>query len=199
MKNYDDDVAIHPEQEPDVVALSNQNVQEVKDIIRNAEKAEEEWRKEKLQEALDDIQEACGKKGKEPKLLYDDESSDCCLPNLNGARQTFGFRKDVDEFALWRRLASVKAGSNIDPQVFCPTNDLMEYIIIKLNKSFPNLNLTWSEESWNPCLQINGCLTKISMEKIALAYQGLLNVADELNVQPIICNIIAKKLEELFI
>lgn len=200
MNYYDGDVAIHPEKDPDVVALSDQNVQEVKDIIRNAEKAEEEWQKKKLQESLNNIQEACGKKGKEPKLTFDDESSDVCLPNLSKARETCGFHGNVDEFALWRRLADVKVGRpELEPQIFCPTKDLMDYILLKLNRSFLNLELDWSEETWNPCLRINNCPTKISMEKIALAYQGLLNITEELNAQDIICNIVMKKLRELFI
>lgn len=200
MENYDGDVAIHPEQEPDVVALGDQEIQEVKDIIRNAEKAEEEWRKKKLQETLDNIQGACGLKSKEPKLLYDDESSDVCLPDLEKARYNCNFSKDVDEFALWRRLADVKVGNpSLEPQIFCPTKDLMDYILLKLNRSFPKLNLAWSEDSWNPCLRINDCSTKISMEKIALAYQGLLNISEELNAQAVICNIVTKKLKELFI
>jgi hypothetical protein len=200
MKNYDCDVAIHPEGEPDVVALGNQEIQEVKDIIRNAEKAEEEWRKKLLQDSLDNIQGACGLKSKEPKLTFDDESSDCCLPNLNGARESCCFHRDVDVFALWRRLADVKVGdANLEPQIFSPTKELMDYILLKLKRSFPNLELDWSEETWNPCLKINNCSTKISMEKIALAYQGLLNIAEELNAQAIICNIVTKKLKELFI
>jgi len=200
MRDYDDDVAIHPTEEPDVVALGDQDVEEVKDIISKADKAREEWRKKKHQETLDHIQGACGLKGKDPRLTFSDESSDCCQPDLSTARGNCGFRRDVDEFALWRRLADIKVGDpTLEPQIFCPTKDLMDYILLKLNRSFPKLELAWSDESWNPCLKINGCPTKISMEKIALAYQGLLNIAEELNVQAVICNIVTKKLKELFI
>ena len=202
MECYDEDVdvAIHPTQEPEVVALKDQDVEEVKKIIKEADKAREAWRKTKHKATLDNIKEACGLKGKEPKLLYDDESSDSCLPDLEPARERCGFRRDVDEFALWRRLSGVKVGNpNLEPQIFCPTKDLMDYILLKLNRSFPNLELAWSEESWNPVLKINNCSTKVSMEKIALAYQGLLNISEELNAQAVICNIVTKKLKELFI
>jgi len=202
MEDYDfeGDGLLHPEQEPEVVALGDQDVSEVKKIIKDAETAHEKWRKQKHQETLDNIQEACGLKGKEPKLLYDDESSDCCQPDLKSARENIGFRKDVDVFALWRKLADVKVGrADLEPQIFCPTKDLMDYILLKLNRSFPKLQLAWSEDSWNPVLEINSCRTKISMEKIALAYQGLLNISEELNAQAVICNIVTKKLKELFI
>lgn len=198
--DYEEDVNLRPEKEPEIVALGDQDVSEVKKIIKDAEAAQEEWRKQKLKDTLDNIQEACGLKGKEPKLLYDDESSDCCLPDLNSAREKFGFCRDVDEFAMWRRLADVKVGNpNLEPQIFCPTKDLMDYILLKLNRSFPKLELAWSDNSWNPVLQINRCPTRISMEKIALAYQGLLNISEELNAQAVICNIVTKKLKELFI
>jgi hypothetical protein len=198
--NYEEGVTLHPDAEPEVVALGDQNVKEVKEIIKQAEKAEEEWRKKKHQETLENIQEACGLKGKEPKLCFDDESSDCCLPDLNEARIKCGFRKDVDEFAMWRRLADVKVGrADLEPQVFCPTKDLMDYILLKLNRSFPKLELAWSENSWSPVLDINNCPTKISMEKIALAYHGLLNISEDLNAQAVICNIVTKKLNGLFI
>lgn len=197
MANYEEDVAIHPEQEPEVVALGNQDVEEVKDIISKADKAIEEWRKKNHQEALDNIQTACGLKGKEPKLSYDDDLREGCQPHL---LRECGFRRDVDEFALWRKLADIKVGNpSLEPQIFCPAKDLMDYILLKLKRSFPELELNWSDESWNPCLKINGCSTKISMEKIALAYHGLLNISEDLNAQAIICNIVTKKLKELFI
>jgi len=199
MEFYDDDVAIHPTEEPEVVALNDQDLEEVKKIISQAEKAAEERRKQKHQATLDNIQEACGKKSKEPRLTFDEELSDACQPDVNCARGC-GFRQDVDEFALWRRLADVKVGCNdLDPHIFCPTKDLMDYILLKLNRSFPKLELNWSEESWNPVLTINRCPTKISMEKLAIAYQGLLNISEELNAQAVICNIVTKKLKELFI
>jgi hypothetical protein len=199
MEDYDVDVAIHPTQEPEVVALKDQDVEEVKKIIAEADKAREEWRKEKHKATLDNIQEACGIKGRKPKLSYEDDLSDSCLPDLKSARGC-DFRQNVDEFALWRKLADVKVGrEDLEPNIFCPTKDLMDYILLKLNRSFPNLELGWSEQSWNPVLTINGCPTKVSMEKIAIAYQGLLNIAEELNAQAVICNIVTKKLKELFI
>lgn len=180
MNNYDinANVSIHPT---------------LKKIIEQDEKAREKDQKPKL--LYDD---EAREKDQKHKLLYDDESSDCCIPDLNSARKNCTFSRDVDVFALWRKLASVKVDQSLDPQI-CPTKDLMNYILLKLNKSFPKLELSWSEESWNPSLIINGCLTKVSMEKISLAYQGLLNISEELNAQTIICNIITKKLEELFI
>lgn len=198
--DYEEDVSIRPEQEPEFVALGDQDVDEVKSIIKEAATAEENWRRKKLQDTLDNIQEACGMKGREPKLSYESESSDYCLPDLNEARTNYGFNRNVDEFAMWRRLADVKVGNpNLEPQVFCPTKDLMDFILLKLHRSFPKLELSWSDNSWNPVLTINKCPTKISMEKIALAYQGLLNISEELNAQAVICNIVTKKLKELFI
>jgi hypothetical protein len=202
MEDYelDDDVPLRPSEEPEVVALGDQNVSEVKKIIKDAETAEEQWRKQKLQDTLDNIQEACGLKGKEPKLTFDDDSSDCCLPDLEKARSSCGFQRNVDQFALWRKLADVKVGrADLEPQIFCPTKDLMDYILLKLNRLFPQLKLAWSEDSWNPNLHINGCPTKISMERLAIAYQGLLNISDTLSSQEVICNIVTKKLKELFI
>lgn len=198
--DYEDDVSIRPQEEPEVVALGDQDVQEVKKVIKEANEAHEKWRKQKHQETLDNIQEACGLAGKEPKLSYSDESSDVCVPDLGSARSSCNFNRDVDVFALWRKLADVKVGrADLEPQIFCPTKDLMDYILLKLHRSFPKLELDWSENSWNPVLTINGCPTKISMEKIALAYQGLLNISEELNAQAVICNIVTKKLKELFI
>lgn len=199
MRDYDKDVAIHPTEEPDVVALGNQDVEEVKEIISKADKAREEWRKKIHQDTLDNNGESW-LKNKEPKLSYDNESSDACQPDLHSARESCGFRQEVDVFALWRKLADVKVGNqNLNPQIFCPTKDLMDYILLKLNRSFPKLELNWSDESWNPVLTINGCPTNISMEKIALAYQGLLHIAEDLSAQALICNIVTKKLKELFI
>lgn len=198
--DYEEDVTLRPEKDPEIVGLGEQDIEEAKRIIKDAQTWEEERRQRKHEETLKNIKEACGLEGKEPRLLYDEESSDCCLPDLNEARETCGFRRDVDVFALWRRLADVKVGRpELEPQIFCPTKDLMDYILMKLNKVFPKLKLSWSEDTWNPCLKINNCATKISMEKIALAYQGLLNVSDEMNAQGVICDIVTKKLKELFI
>lgn len=197
---FEEDVSIHPECDPEKVTLGDQTLDEVEKILEESEKAEREWRRKKHQETLDAIKGACGEGLNEPKLSYDDELSDCCLPNLDGARESYGFKREVDQFALWRRLADVKVGNpNLEPQVFCPTKDLMDYLLLKLNRSFPKLELSWTESNWNPCLWINNSPTKISMEKLALAYQGLLNVTDELNAQAVICNIVTKKLKELFI
>ena len=99
---------------------------------------------------------------------------------------------------MWRRLAEV-GNKDLDLKVFNPTQDLMDFITLKLNKSFPNLNINWDKNGWNPILSINDCPTQISMEKLGLAYQGLINITDELNAQVTLANIIVKKLKELFI
>lgn len=198
MDNYDDVVLHpHPAQEPEFVALGKQTLEEVKELLIKAEKAEKEREKE-LNKLFEEFTEK--EEDNHCKLSYEEELSDCCQPDISNARQVCGFGKHVDVFALWRKLADVKVGDkDLEPQVLGPTKDLMDYILLKLNRSFPKLKLSWSEDSWNPRLIINGSLTQISMEKLGLAYQGLLNIVEELNAQALICNIIVKKLKTLFI
>lgn len=198
MDNYDDAVLdVHPAQEPECVALGKQTIEEVKELLRKAEKAEKEREKE-LHKLFEEFTEK--EEDNHCKLSYEEELSNCCQPDISNARQVCGFGKDVDVFALWRKLADVKVGNkDLEPEAFSPAKELMDYILLKLNRSFPKLKLSWSEDSWNPRLIINGSHTQISMEKLALAYQGLLNITEELSAQALICNIVVKKLKTLFI
>lgn len=165
-----EDVSIKPTEEPETVALGKQTIDEVK--------------------------------ATKPKLTFENDAVICNehFPDLSKARKEYRFKKNMDDFALWRKLADVVVGDkNLEPGIFDPTKDLMDFLLHKLNKTFPKLKISWSEGTWNPVLMINESLTTISMEKLALAYQGLLKISEDSNAQNVICNIITKKLKELFV
>jgi len=198
--NYDFDTALRPSQEPEVVPLGSQTIQEVKDILKKARAAECENVKATL-ESFEELNEAC-EEAEEVKLSYEKESVPCdeTYCDLTEARHVYGFKKTLDQFALWRKLADVKVGDeNVEPEMLNPTKELMDYILVKLEKTFPKLELSWTEDTWNPSLAINNCATQVTMEKLALSYQGLLNLTEEINAQAIIANIVVKKLKELFV
>jgi hypothetical protein len=145
----------------------------------------------------------CIAKAAKAKLMFEDAPNvDESFVNLERLRKT-EIKKDFTLFNTWRRLASVGETCidehNCLPDDLSPTQELMDYMIHKINKEFPDLKAVWEEGRWNPCLLINGCMTHISMSKLTFAYNGLKNVVDDLNAQKIICDIILKKLEVLFV
>ncbi len=192
----EDNKVVRPQEEPEVVALGDQTVDEVKDLLKKAAADEQRKREEtaKLFEDLDEEVEEI-----QIRYTYQDDLRDCETPDLSGARG-HGFRKDVDVFAEWRKLADVHLGDEeLQPEVLRSTKDLMDYIVLKLGKQFPKLEISWTEATWNPRLCINKCPTQISMEKLGLAYQGLMNITEDLKAQALLVDIISKKLKELFI
>lgn len=195
----DCDAVLHPQEDPEVVALGGQTIEEVKDILKKAGKAACEAR-EKIEKETADL--FTDFKGEEPKYRYSyqgDMHDECGMFDLR-TNEAHGFRKDVDIFAMWRRLADVNLGDKeLQPKVVRLTQDLMDYVLMKLEKQFPKLTLAWSSQTWNPRLLINNCPTQISMERLGLAYQGLLNVTEDLSAQTLLADIVTKKMKELFI
>ena len=198
MKDFYYENTLSPAEMPEVVALGSQSVEEVKKILNEAERAEceaKEKRAQEIEDLFDELTDA-----DDIKLCYHNEMHDDCTPNLCEVRNNCGFRKDIDVFALWRKLADVKVGDDaLEIEALNPTKNLMDYILIQLKKSFPKLKLEWADQCWNQRLTINGCGTHVTMERLALAYQGIINITDELHAQAIIANIVNKKLRELFI
>src|SRR5581483_10906922 len=131
--DYDYDPMVGPPQEQEVVTLGSQTPEEVKKILKEAEELEKEKAKEQAK-VFKELEDEC-KREKNYKYAYEEELRDCELPDLGTAREVCGFRKDVDIFALWRKLADVKLGTaddDLEPKSFCATKDLMDYITLKL-------------------------------------------------------------------
>ncbi len=195
MKNLNEKEVLCPKERPEVVALNGQTIEEVKNLINESNK-EQCKSFAQLEEALNEL---CEPKEEKRKLLYD-ESSYSCSDLIPCRKSREKLKENVDVFATWRKLADVKVGDEeITPESLPPIKELMDFVIIKLKKSFSNLDFSWNETSWNPSLLINSCETRIDMEKLSLAYKGLLNITDELSAQVILFNIINKKIKELFI
>lgn len=206
--------------EPEVVALGGQTIEEVQEILKKSKKScypntiKDEEKKCKLtfeEESsgcsIPDIHSAKGCAFKQDvdtfalwrKLaLGGSDSPECEFKYNRVCRSKSTLASDVDAFALWRKLANVKLDDSIEPDENNPAKKFMDYILTRVKTEFPKLDLAW-EEHWNPSLLINSCKTKISLEKLIISYQGLLNITEELNAQEIICNIIVKKIRELFI
>lgn len=203
---------------PEVVALSGQTVEEVKEIINKSNKTVDpnlhlfqEEKKYKLTFdselsgcSVPDVGAIRGSAFKEDvddfvmwRRLTGIKNEEVLKQPTYSPNPKHSFTGDVDVFSLWRKLADVKL-NDVEPDANNPAKKLMDYILARIKIEFPKLDLAW-EEHWNPSLLINGCKTKISMEKLILSYQGLLHVTEELNSQEIICNIISKKIRELFI
>jgi hypothetical protein len=204
---------------PEVVALSGQTVEEVKEIINKSNKTVDPnlhlFKEEKKCKLTFDgelsgcsVPDVNAVRGSAFKHDVDDFVLWRRLTGIN--KEVLGqptvqpkrifeqsFEGDVDVFSLWRKLANVKL-NDVEPNETSPAKKLMDYILARISTEFPNLELEW-EEHWNPRLLINNCTTKISMEKLSMSYQGLLHITEEFNAQEIICNIIVKKIKELFI
>jgi hypothetical protein len=197
----DCDFILRPDSEPEIVFLKGQTENEVKELIRK-EKEAERARQEKAAQHIRELEEELLEEESfsTAKLSYEDESSVCDeMLDLSSARINCGFHKNVDVFATWRKLGGVKINDDdVEPEFLNPTKELMDFLVLKLSKSFHSLKFDWTN-NWNPRLSINGCATHISMEKLASAYKGLLNITDDMNAQAVLVNIVTKKMKELFV
>jgi hypothetical protein len=117
----------------------------------------------------------------------------------------FDFRKsslgeDFETYSRWRKTAGIKQEcDDFAEGSFNASRQLMDFIKNEITSKFPKLEAEWTSDSWNPRLLINNSPTQVSLERIAVAYKGLMYITDELNTKAIIANIVLKKLKELFI
>lgn len=174
--------------DPEIVALSYQTIEEVKEILKK-------YNDPVLNQA---------QKKEEPKKVKLTFETSCDFSkgemfDVHKVKGQVELKKERDVFAFWRKLADVKVGNpELEEESLSKTEELMQFLLLKLSSSFPKLNLDWSS-GWNPKLTVNGCPTQITMEKLGLAYQGICNIADEANAKEIVSNIIHKKFKELFV
>lgn len=174
--------------DPEIIALNRQTIEEVKEILKkyNDPVLKQTPKKEEPKKVKLTFETACELGSGEMFDVYK-------------VKGQVPLKKERDVFAFWRKMADVKVGNpELEAESLTKTEELMQFLLIKLGASFPKLNLDWSS-GWNPKLTVNDCPTQITMEKLGLAYQGILNIADEANAKEIVSNIIHKKFKELFV
>lgn len=161
---------------------------------------------------------------KEPILTFENESTNCkwqlprdrsrleddadfrvlagleevpCKPLEEPKKSRLG---EFDQFHIWRKTAGlINEDEDWLTGSLKESQQLMDYITIRINSDFPKLTVAWGQNSWNPRLSLNGIPTQISLEKLTISYKGLLSITDDLNAQAIIANIVLKNLKELFL